>query len=369
MTDEWRLIELDALDGIETQTIYHAVGLAMEKYDDIIDTVIICWPKNPLVCVGYHQIIDEEVNTVYCKRKRLPIVRRVLGGGAVYLDSNQLFYQLITLLDNPKIPRKIADLYRISLKAPIETYREIGINANYAPINDIEANGKKISGNGAAEIEGARILTGNLIFDFNYNEMVKILKVPNEKFRDKVARNLTERLGTIKQFLENPPKKQEVKKLLIKNFEKFLDVKFTKKTDLSIKEKEINDYLKKYYTTDEWLNMNINRRSDLLSHRKVKISASTKVYDSIYKAPGGLIRIFLEIFNNKITDIIISGDFSTKPLNAPELIENALKGSLINPKEYINALSRVFQKNKIEIPGVTIDDFVKSIELSIKDIL
>ncbi|GAF78216.1 unnamed protein product, partial [marine sediment metagenome] len=263
MTEEWRLIEFDGLPGSESQTVYHTVGLAMERYDDIENTIIICWPEDPAVCVGYHQIIEEEVDTEYCKKNNIPIVRRPLGGGAVYLDSGQLFYQVIGRLDSKKLPQNVAKLYEKVLQAPIETYRAIGINAEYAPVNDIQADGKKISGNGAAEVGGGRILTGNLIFDFNFDEMVKILKVPNEKFRDKIASSLRERLGTIKGFLENPPDKQAVKKILIENFEKMLDVKFRIDNKFLPKEQEINDELLKQYRSDEWLNTPIQRRTEL----------------------------------------------------------------------------------------------------------
>ncbi len=368
MTEEWRLLELDGLPGIGTQTIYHALGLAMEKYDDIENTIVICWPKDPIVCVGYHQIITEEVDLDYCQKNNLPVVRRPLGGGAVYLDDGQLFYQIIANLNNKKLPRSVAKLYEAVLQAPIKTYREIGIPANYAPVNDIEANGKKISGNGAAEVGGARILTGNLIFDFNFDEMVKILKVPNEKFRDKIASSLRERLGTIREFLGDLPDRQKVKKILIEKFEESLDISLRIEKKLLPKEKEIDDDLQKKYLSEEWLNLIEHRRSELMEKRKVKISAATQIYEAVYKATGGLIRLFFEVEKEFIKDMMISGDFSTQPNNAPELIENALMGTLLHPKHIYAAVAQVFQTEKIDIPGVSPDDFVKAIELSVKDL-
>ncbi|MBN1330426.1 MAG: hypothetical protein JXA54_13210 [Candidatus Heimdallarchaeota archaeon] len=368
MTEEWRLLELDGLPGINTQTIYHALGLAMEKYNDIENTIVICWPQNPIVCIGYHQIISEEVDLEYCQKNNLPIVRRPLGGGAVYLDEGQLFYQIIAKLDNKKLPRSVSKLYEKVLQAPIKTYREIGIQAKYAPVNDIEANGKKISGNGAAEVGGARILTGNIIFDFNFNEMVKILKVPNEKFRDKIASNLRERLGTIKEFLGKLPEKQKVKRILIDKFEESLDISLRAEKKLLNKEKEINSILQKEYLSEEWLHLIEHRRSELMEKRKVKITSKNQLYESVYKAPGGLIRLFFEVEKEFIKDIIISGDFTSKPSNAPELIENALIGTLLHPKHIYASVTQVYQSESIDIPGVTSDDFVKAIELSIKDL-
>ncbi len=368
MVEEWRLLEFDGLPGSESQTVYHTVGLAMERYDNIENTIIICWPEDPVVCVGYHQIIEEEVDVEYCKKNKIPIVRRPLGGGAVYLDSGQLFYQIIGRLDNKKLPKNVAELYQKVLRAPIETYKAIGINAEYAPVNDIQAEGKKISGNGAAEVGGGRILTGNLIFDFNFDEMVKILKVPNEKFRDKIATSLRERLGTIKGFLKNPPDRQAVKKILIEKFEEALDIKLRREIEFLPKEREINNELLKQYKSDEWLNIPIHRKTDLMEKRKVKISTTTQIYESVYKAPGGLIRIFFEVEDDFIKDAIISGDFSAEPMNSPELIENALIGTLLNPKHIYSKVAQIFDSENIDIPGVSPDDFVKAIELSVKDL-
>lgn len=360
---------MNGYPGIKTQTIYHAVGIAMERYKDIPNTIIICWPADPIVCVGYHQIISEEVNLKYCNKHNIPIVRRCLGGGAVYLDKGQLFYQVISRLDSKKIPKKVSDLYRVLLKAPVKTYREIGIPAEYEPVNDIVAEGKKISGNGAAMVAGARILTGNLIFDFNFDEMVNILKVPSEKFRDKIAKTLRERLGTMRNFLgDNIPSRNKVKSLLIENFEKTLDVNFTITNSLSTKEQEINDELLTLYQSENWLNLPLKRRTTLLSKRKVKISSSTQIYESVYKAAGGLIRLILEVADNRINDIIISGDFSSEPMNAPAIIENQLIGQPLSEEKIVEIIERVYEEQKIETPGISPQDFTKSIMLSVKDL-
>ncbi|NHJ04338.1 MAG: hypothetical protein EAX90_05915 [Candidatus Heimdallarchaeota archaeon] len=368
MNEDWRLIVLDGIPGIESQTVYHAVGEAMDRFNDIPNTIIICWPQNPIVCIGYHQIIEEEVDIEYCMINKIPIVRRPLGGGAVYLDEGQLFYQLIARLDSKKIPRDVSKLYEKILQAPIETYRAIGINANYAPVNDIEAKGKKISGNGAAEVGGARILTGNLIFDFNFDEMIKILKVPDEKFRDKIAQGLRNRLGTINGFLDEAPNRQKVKELLIENFERILDVKFNKVNELSKREQEINNELIELYKSEEWLNIPLYRRSELMLKRKVKISATTQIYQAVNKAPGGLIRLFLEIENEKIKDIIISGDFSANPMNAPEIIENTLIGQPLKMESLLEKLKIIFSEKQLDLPGVLPEDIVKTIELSVRDL-
>ncbi|MEA2070480.1 MAG: lipoate--protein ligase [Asgard group archaeon] len=364
--NQWRLLQLNELPPIETQTIYHSVAKAMAEDPTIPSTLIICWPEKPLVCVGYHQIIEDEIDVSYCKEKNLPIVRRCLGGGAVYLDKGQLFYQIIARVENKTIPKKVEKFYKKILEAPVETYRKIGINANYIPINDIEYKDKKISGNGAAVVDGERILTGNIIFDFNFDEMVRILKVPNEKFRDKVAKSLSERMGTITQFLDIVPSREKVSNLLKQEFGKSLNTKFIESEKLTEKEKDIQFELLEEYTSSEWLHMPIHRKKDLIADRKIKISGKTQLYEAVHKTPGGLLRVYLEIENNAIKDIIISGDFSIDPMNAVTTIENALIGKEVDQKIILKTINKTFQKHHIDTPGINPKDIAKAITLACK---
>ena len=198
--------------------------------------------------------------------------------------------------------------------------------------------------------------------------MVKILKVPDEKFRDKIAQGLRNRLGTINGFLEQIPDRQKIKELLIENFEKVLDVQFHKVNELSKREQEINNELIELYKSEKWLNIPLHRRSELMDKRKVKISSTTQIYQAVYKASGGLIRLFLEIENEKIKDIIISGDFSANPMNAPEIIENALIGQPMKMDSLLEKLNIIFKEEQLDLPGVLPEDIMKTIELSIKDL-
>ena len=46
------------------------------------------------------------------------------------------------------------------------------------------ANGRKISGTGAAQIEDMHVLVGNFLQDFDFKTMSRCLRMPDEKFRE-----------------------------------------------------------------------------------------------------------------------------------------------------------------------------------------
>ena len=184
---------LDAVSWEYSQALYHAAAhLGREA-------LFILRPATPYVCIGFHQDAQQEIDLEFTKQNNIPVFRREVGGGAVYLDGQQLFFQLIVRQDHPGVPRVVADFYKEFLQPIIDTFCQFGVPAEYKPVNDIITNGRKISGTGAAQIDDMMILVGNFIQDFNYDMMSKCLRVPDEKFRDKVYKTMYENLTTLKR--------------------------------------------------------------------------------------------------------------------------------------------------------------------------
>ncbi|MHA1228955.1 MAG: lipoate--protein ligase family protein, partial [Candidatus Hodarchaeales archaeon] len=189
-TKKWDLILLKENESIHTQTIWHAAALARSRGIQKNDLLIIDWPRDPIICCGFHQAIEQVVDLSKCNNESIPVVRRACGGGTVLLNRDQIFYNIISHIDSNIVPRKLGEMYSVLLDPVIKTYNHFGINAVYKPVNDILVNNKKISGNGAALLEKAQVLVGNFILDFPKKQMVELLRVPNEKFRDKVFKSL-----------------------------------------------------------------------------------------------------------------------------------------------------------------------------------
>jgi lipoate-protein ligase A len=357
--EAYRFLDMGAIEPISTQAVYEAV--AIERKNEVVpDTLIVCWPRSPVACIGYFQEADKELDIDYCREKEIPIVRRILGGGAVYLDSDQVFYQIVGARGGKIIPVDIEAVFRKLLEAPVRTYRAMGIPAVYRPVNDIEVEGRKISGTGAAEIDGIAILTGNIILDFNYDEMTKILKVPDEKFRDKLTKSLKERVTTVKRELGYAPHRQDVKRLLLEKFEETLGVKFilgslTKKEDDLVRKLTKEKYLSKAWTFE-----NSSRHTALSSPRIVKVSGLSSVGQSIYKSAGGLIRVTAEFAEKRINEILISGDFTFIPPKIPELEKSLLEAN-VEEKNLRDIIRKFYDQNQIISPGTGPDDFAKAI--------
>lgn len=338
-----RLYDLGTVGWSDSQLIYHALPRLQRE------ALVLLSPGSEYVCIGYHQDLQKEVDVEFCQAKGIPMFRREVGGGAVYLDGDQLFYQLIMHKDNPLAPPDKTSFYRTFLQAPIETYRQIGIPAEYKAVNDIVTQKRKISGNGAGEIGEYLVLVGNLILDFNYEMMSRVLKVPDEKFRDKVYKSMRENLTTIKRELREVPSQGSLRAALARNFESILGP--LPRGDLDEELRNQVDGLASEFLQDEWL-YRIGKRTE---GRKVRVAAGVDVKHFVHKAPGGLIRGDVEIRDGVVTWLALSGDFFFYP--AEKLTE--LSETLIGKKEaeVEEAIIQFYREHGIESPGIEPRDF------------
>ncbi|UCG90251.1 MAG: lipoate--protein ligase family protein [Candidatus Heimdallarchaeota archaeon] len=364
-SNEWDLIFIGENDSINTQTIWHAATLTRSRGIQERDLVIIDWPKDPIVCCGLHQSLNQVVDLKFCESNNIPVVRRVCGGGTVLLDSNQLFYNIIAHIDSKIVPRRVGALYSKLLEPVVKTYRHFNIEADYRPVNDILVKGRKISGNGAALLESAQVLVGNFILDFPRKEMTQILRVPSEKFRDKVHKTLEAGITSFQDELGYIPDRDEIIEVYTHHLESILNVNLTPAT-LEPETLELIEQLRTTYLTDEW-RFQVARRGKNLIH-KVKILASNYVVEGTHKSTGGLIQVICEFQGPILVDILISGDFWIYPdLILPQL-EQHLRNIDLNEVDLGSHIESFLKSNNCESPGTTSEDLAQSIRNAYQNI-
>ncbi len=209
------LFDLGKLPGQQSMLVFHALARMG------IEALVLVSPETPLVSIGYFQDALREVDLDYCREAGIPIMRREVGGGTTYLDENQIFYQLIWKKGNPRFPRAIDDIYPWFSQAAVETYGAFGIDAEFRVVNDILTKGsRKIAGEGGGNIGDCMVFVGGILLDFNYEAMSRILRAPDEKFRDKVYKTMRDNLTTMKRELGRIPPREEVVAVLKDKFEK-----------------------------------------------------------------------------------------------------------------------------------------------------
>jgi lipoate-protein ligase A len=351
-----RLLRLGMVSPVRSQTCYHAAAYALGE--DAPDTIILVSPSDPYVCIGFHQDLEKEVDVDYCKDRLLPIYRREVGGGAVYLDRNQLFAQWV--FRPSSLSADVAERFRLYIEPLVLAYRALGIEARHRPVNDIHVGHKKIGGTGAARIGRAEVIVGSLMFDFDRTAMARILRVSSEKMRDKIHQSLEEYMTTLRDELGAPPDRPAVEALYLAQCARVLNADIIS-GEWTAEEEALARELDRRFKSRDWL-----YQKGAMKQPGVKIHEDVKVHESSLKAPGGLIRLTLRLRDGRIDDLSISGDFTIFPRTTVTDIEGALRGTTAEPQAVLEVIREKYSDNRIQSPGLGPDDWAAAFSLALK---
>ena len=254
------LYHLGPVRWVESQSIYHALALLDRE------GLVICYPTSPYICLGLHDDLDYEIDQPYCRERGIPLLRRETGGGVVYLDDRQLFFQLVLRQDNPLLPLRRHRFYEKFLQPAISVYRNLGIAAELKAPADIAAGGRKFSGNGSGDIGCCTAYVGNILLDFDFVTMSRALRVPDETYRRHLYRIMRTHIVTLADCLEYPVEYSTLATGLISGFEEQLGDLSPRGLDAELR--EIARRVGERLTSREWLDLPGRRPAG----RKVKIA-------------------------------------------------------------------------------------------------
>ena len=152
MLKPFRVLDTGVLEGRLNIAIGQAIVEARQQ-DTVPDTLrFLRFP--PTALVGRHQALGQEIDLQYCRNNAIGIARRITGGGAIFMEPGLLGWELAFHRKTLGV-RSLPDLTREICEAAAEGISRLGVNARFRPRNDIEVDGRKISGTGDGS--GARL--------------------------------------------------------------------------------------------------------------------------------------------------------------------------------------------------------------------
>ncbi len=171
-----RVIDFGRVSPLRSQTLWHAIAHGVSGGGPA--TLSLMQPAAPYVSIGYH-VPYEDVDHERCSDAGLPVYRRMVGGGPVYLDDGQIFFQITVPVEDTPAVRSAAVA---GLLAPaVRAFRAVGVAAVLEDHGDIVAGGRKVCGHGAGQIEGAVTVVGNLITRFDHAAAASVIRTPDEE--------------------------------------------------------------------------------------------------------------------------------------------------------------------------------------------
>jgi lipoate-protein ligase A len=286
----------------------------------------------------------------FCKNKNIEINRRLTGGGAIFFGRKSLGWEIFASKSELGVHQPVAKVFERMCEGIILALRTLGIHASFRSKNDIEVNGRKISGTGGTERDGAFLFQGTLLIDFDVNTMILALRIPVMKLSDKEVKSVKERVTCVRWELGHQPSLEMIKKAVKNGFERAFKIRLVE-GKLTSNENELLKNRLKTFQSEEWI---------IFDRRPLDEAAEVS---AIEKTPGGLIRVSLAIDKNisVIKSALITGDFFPFPSRAILDLEAKLKYASYEKEEIHSIVHDFFKTSKTQILGVTPDDLINVI--------
>lgn len=251
----WRFLDLDKIDGFYSAAIFESIASHVGR-DKAPETILFWRVRSPVVYLGYHQCVEDEVYADYCADNNIGIVRRILGGGCGFCDEYQILFSVIGR-EEGIIPRDIQDAYRKVLRGVVNALTILGAKGEIEPSrNAVYTQGRKISGNAQGRLDGAVLVNGSLLLDFDFELMDKVLKNPTKNLRP--VASAREGMITLRQM--GITDIDTVKKALKQGFENALEIN-SFEGELTVSEIELATVLLEKYTLNDWIYKMDNKRA------------------------------------------------------------------------------------------------------------
>ncbi len=174
-------------------------NLALEEFltknvveDDII---LYLWQNERTVVIGKNQNYWSEVNAPAAEADCVTVVRRLSGGGAVFHDLGNLNFTFILRKENYDVQRQLSVI--------IDALGNLGIKAEKTGRNDIEADGRKFSGNAFFKSSAGWYHHGTLMVDVDKEKLGKYLNVSTAKLQSKGVKSVKARVVNLKELRED----------------------------------------------------------------------------------------------------------------------------------------------------------------------
>ena len=100
--------------------------------------------------------------------------------------------------------------------------RDFGLEATIQQPADLVVNGRKISGNGAGDVNGYAVYIGNILLNFDRLTMVKVLRTANKAFREYTRQSMESFMTTMTEELGYRPEPERVEEQLLIHFKQWL---------------------------------------------------------------------------------------------------------------------------------------------------
>jgi lipoate-protein ligase A len=352
MPQELRVIDTGVRDG-RRQIAFDEALIELHKAGRVPDTVrFLRFP--PTALVGRHQAVGHELRLDHIRKNGIGVVRRITGGGAIYLDPNQVGWEIVLSRRRLPLPT-LGDYTRAICEAVAHGLsRRFGIDARFRPRNDIEVDGRKISGTGGFFDGDTLIYQGTVLVDVDPTAMMACLNVPAPKLVKRDLDKAEARVVTLKALLGRAPAVEEVHDAILHGLAERLDVTFRRGEPGAEEESLATRRHDDEIGTDEFVHAIDEPRGE-------------GVLEATRTCAGGTVAAFVRLEGRgaarRVREVLLTGDFFVTPPRVILDLESSLRG--VPSGEAGAAVSAFLREARPDLLTISADDFRAVVEAAI----
>lgn len=154
----------------------------------------------PAVVIGSFQSLRNEVDPEGARRHGITVVRRISGGGAMFVEPGNTITYSLYAPDSLVRGMTFAESYAFLDAWVLEALAELGIRAWYQPLNDITSDAGKIAGAAQKRLAAGAVLHHvTMAYDIDADKMLEVLRIGREKLADKGTKSANKRVDPLRR--------------------------------------------------------------------------------------------------------------------------------------------------------------------------
>ncbi|MEO6827088.1 MAG: biotin/lipoate A/B protein ligase family protein [Microbacteriaceae bacterium] len=195
---QWQLVHSKAVPPLMQMALDEV--LAVEVGEGRRKPTLRIWEwDEPAVVIGSFQSLKNEVDPVNAEKYGFSVVRRISGGGAMFMEAGSVITYSIYAPADLVVGMTFADSYAFLDEWVITALKSLGIDAFYRPLNDITSPSGKIGGAAQKRLgSGAVLHHVTMSYDMDGQKMVEVLRIGREKISDKGITSAVKRVDPLR---------------------------------------------------------------------------------------------------------------------------------------------------------------------------
>jgi lipoate-protein ligase A len=195
---EWQLVHPGPLSPLMHLALDEV--LAQEVGDGTRKPTLRIWEWDErAVVIGSFQSVKNEVDPENAEKYGFRVVRRISGGGAMFMDAGSVVTYSIYAPIDLVAGMTFADSYAFFDEWAVQALRSLGVDATYQPLNDIASPAGKIGGAAQKRLGNGGVLHHvTMAYDMDGERMTEVLRIGREKLSDKGTKSAAKRVDPLR---------------------------------------------------------------------------------------------------------------------------------------------------------------------------